>query len=530
MPIKDLIRRFVSSLTSSAESASKDAESVSPPNTAPNEAQLHTTTPQSAGEAVPGSRVHIISSYSTDIFGQPDEEHAFQRGHIDGAFEGDQESFLAFIKHRIALRQLEDQLEIVKRERDETREQLADVKQTQLQLAEAEAHAEVQERRVGEAKVAYQASEKELADARREEERTRGRGSMLHAIPYLLAGLAFFLGDLIVSYEVVAQALQLGSSNNETVVFIERLMFAFGIASLTFLLKPAYERLCEEAYWKGRDRIFRWVILISATLALLTLGLLGGLRAEFVQALQAASNTSTQFEISLDPTVPTIDGLDSGTSSEDTSQLQILAFILTSLLFAIAGAVCLGIATLYWRTYFDERRPAIRRLRGARRWYTPALPVQTQRLKEAWQEAERELANQQALIKSLRNRIEELGPADKLRQRIAELDLHLTTLSEAHKEQHREALIASYHSGYVLASRNLNPGGLPSGDGFSVNPNGFALGRHQVDPHSIKGLQSESRAGGQNSNQKSHVKKPRPFLWVRRDIMKHARTYNDPDR
>src|SRR5690606_35391150 len=162
----------------------------------------------------------------------------------------------------------------------------------------------------------------ELADARREEERTRGRGSMLHAIPYLLAGLAFFLGDLIVSYEVVAQALQLGSSNNETVVFIERLMFAFGIASLTFLLKPAYERLCEEAYWKGRDRIFRWVILISATLALLTLGLLGGLRAEFVQALQAASNTSTQFEISLDPTVPTIDGLDSGTSSEDTSQLQ----------------------------------------------------------------------------------------------------------------------------------------------------------------------------------------------------------------
>lgn len=468
----------------------------------------------------PNPAKSIITQYSTNIYGQPDEDLAYQQGHIDGAFNGDEESFLSFIRHRIGIHEMEDQIAVVRQEREEVVGQLAEVKQLHVALAEAEAQREVKERRVQEAKAAYEEARKELVEVTEEEKRTRGKGSLLHAIPYLAAGIAFFVGDLIVSFEVVAQALKLGTSENATWVFIERLTFALGIASLTFVLKPAYERLCEEAYWNGKDRIFRWVILLAAVLALFTLGLLGGLRAEFVQALQDAdaANRQTSFSIIEESTAG--DSPTGGEVSENATHKQVWAFILTSVLFAVAGAICLGIATLYWRAYFDERRPILRRIKGKRRWHIPSLPKKAEQLLSELKEAEREKATGLALIESLKNQIQDLGPAERLRQRKYELDLQLVTLSEALREQNREALIASYRSGYKLASNNAS---RLTGSSIGIAPNGEGLGVFTGDGASGSIHPTELRITETGKNPRP---RPRPFLWVRREIMRQARLQN----
>lgn len=481
-----------------------------------------------AAHTAEGAFRGIITRYSTDIFGRPDEEQAFERGHIDGAFDGDEGSFIAFIQHRVSLHELEDQVGVVSRERDEAAAQLAEVKQMHLALSEAEAQREVKERRAREAREAHDESRKELAKVREEEVNSRGKGSLLHAIPYLVAGIAFFLGDLIVSYEVVAQALKLGNSENDILVLVERWTFALGIASLTFLIKPAYERLVEEPYWNGRKRLFNWIILIMALFTVGTLGLLGGLRAEFVQALQEADTAGRQITFSFDETPTTGESASDGAISDTVSGLQVAAFVLTSVLFAVAGAICFGMATMYWRRFFDERRPVIRRIRGTRRWRLPSLPAETNRLLDELKEAERDLATGQALIQSLKNRIEDLGPAEKLRQRIQDLDLQLVTLAGAVREQNREALIASYRSGYQLARHNVPaPGDLHTG----VSAQGDDRhGRSPFGPASGDGARSGFQPGAVSPVRREPNKRPRPFLWVRREIMRKARVHHQIDR
>lgn len=65
--------------------------------------------------------------------------------------------------------------------------------------------------------------------------------SLLAGILYLLAGVAFVTGDLIISHEIVAYALNIRDN-------YEAWAFAIGLAMLSVLLKPAYDRLVEQPY------------------------------------------------------------------------------------------------------------------------------------------------------------------------------------------------------------------------------------------------------------------------------------------
>lgn len=530
-------KSFFGRLSSMWKGASKAVEGEDAATATPPEGPLDAT-PEAP-------RLAIVTRYQTDIFGQPDEEAAYQHGHVDGAFDGDEEAFIDYIGHRTALRQIEAKIDVAQEDRREAREKLNEVKQTQLQLAEAEAGLEVQVRRTDEAKTAYETAKDELAEARRTEETTRGEGSLLHAVPYLVAGCFFFLGDLIVSFEVVAQALQLGGTGDGWVVAVERWGFAFGIASLTFLIKPAYERLCEQAYWEKRDKVFRWVILIAAGAALVTLGLLGGLRVEFVNAL-GADDTSAQImnEIFNDaPTTAAPSGAEDG-----VSVLQILAFVFTSLLFAVAGAICFGIATFYWRRYFDVRRPALRRLRGSRRWRLPSLPRDVARLREEYEAEDVKLAELQAHVTVYKARVRELGPLEALERQLETLTQYCETLLQAHEERHREALIASYRCGRTLAVQNRGLAGRVGGDGHLGDPElGGGIGEDDddlfgdgddawdLDDETGSETQSDGAGGhGASTPQDGAAararrqstpkqKSVRPFLWVRRNIMQHAR-------
>lgn len=181
--------------------------------------------------------------------------------------------------------------------------------------------------------------------------------SLLAGLLFLAAGISFLAGDLIISHEIVAYALNIRNPN-------EAWAFAVGLAMVSILLKPAYDRLIEKPYQENPEhnqtKYERFKITL-AVFAVLTLAVLGWFRYEAYRTdqLKAAINKSIrQLQLNTDPTAAT-QTLDAATLSKIEKQLAesselnlalvnspwaLLSFVLSGILFALAGAVCLGIA------------------------------------------------------------------------------------------------------------------------------------------------------------------------------------------
>ena len=188
---------------------------------------------------------------------------------------------------------------------------------------------------------------------------TAPRASLLAGLIFLIAGISFIAGDLIISHEIVAYALNI--RNNE-----EAWAFAIGLAMLSILLKPAYDRLIEEPYHaseakngKSRYAIFKLVI---ALFTIGTLLVLGWFRYEAYRTDKLKESLNKSIKAlqlnSIDPlTGLSIDDpavtkkIEQALQESDKLNLALvdsnwalLSFVLSGLLFAIAGAVCLGLA------------------------------------------------------------------------------------------------------------------------------------------------------------------------------------------
>lgn len=181
--------------------------------------------------------------------------------------------------------------------------------------------------------------------------------SLLAGLLFLVAGISFLAGDLIISHEIVAYALNIRDTN-------EAWAFAFGLAMVSILLKPVYDRLIEQPYLENpqqnRATYERFKVTLSV-FSLLTLAVLGWFRYEAYRTdqLKAAINKSVrQLQLNTDPLAAT-QSLNALTLSKIEKQLgesselnlalvnspwAMLSFVLSGILFALAGAVCLGIA------------------------------------------------------------------------------------------------------------------------------------------------------------------------------------------
>lgn len=220
--------------------------------------------------------------------------------------------------------------------------------------------------------------------------------SLLAGLIFVAAGLSFLLGDLIISHEIVAYALNI---RNNT----EAWAFAVGLAMVSILLKPAYDRLIEQPYQRdpvlnGR-RYGRFKVGLGV-FAILTLTVLGWFRYEAYRTdqLKSAINKSIrQMQQNATPaegdTGATIANPALLTQIETqlresaalnltlvNSPWALLSFVMSGLLFALAGAVCLGIGlpvvTAFWFRWLqaDIRLGKLRR--RIRRVQQAQIPVQ----------------------------------------------------------------------------------------------------------------------------------------------------------
>jgi hypothetical protein len=407
----------------------------------------------------------IYSSYQVTIFGQPDTGASYLHGHIDGAFKGNQKAFEDYIEHDLRVKGLGQQVTQLRESLQHTEKQLADKHSVEEEIAKTQVTITWLEKQIPEVEAKLDTTRKTYEEKLKEDKDTREHGALLHASLYLLAGILFFLGDLIVSVHVVAQALRLGGDEGGGLV--ERWLFAAGIAALTFVIKPAYERFCEKPYWEGKDKWFRWVILLAAGLTLVTLGFLGYLRSDYVSEERQDTQTMPS-DLTFNEATPTQVSLASGT---DASWKQIVAFMSTSVLFALAGAICFGISTFYWRDWYHIRRPLRLQLQGPVRFfgkpsfsqpdgalrldYSTPLPMQIELLEKEVTELRKLYLTRKQELACLQVRAGQKPDIEALRSRHEALAKAIDQCLADQEKALRMALQASYQSGYHLASENL---------------------------------------------------------------------------
>lgn len=390
---------------------------------------------------------------------QPNQGADFQHGYTSGVEGIDRQSYEGYLSSHVNDTWLAER---VQDKKDEIRQ--IDQTLTEAATTRKAAYDRLQEHLLSTNLAVQEAQkiEKDIADVEGEREHLRERRtrkaseySLLAGLIFFAAGVSFVAGDLIISHEIVAYALNI---RNNT----EAWMFAVGLAMVSILLKPAYDRLIEEPYLTEASpqavRRYGWFKTGLAALSVITLLVLGWFRYEAYRTdkLKEAINKSIKnIQLNaLDPANPnpvadaaTLRKIEQQLQQSDELNLQLvdspmalLSFVLSGLLFALAGAVCLGIALPVLQSYWFrwlQADPKLWRLKRRRK-----------KLDNIHREAQVELAKQLTQKAILEHDLESLPPVEDLRKRKDQLNAEIDQLLYEAKLAHTDSRIAAYNDGY----------------------------------------------------------------------------------
>jgi hypothetical protein len=283
--------------------------------------------------------------------------------------------------------------------------------------------------------------------------------SLFAGFIYFFAGISFVAGDLIISHEIVAYALNI--RNN-----VEAWAFAVGLAMVSVLLKPAYERLIENPYSENpsprSERVYAWFKGITVVFAVATLFILGWFRYEAYKTdkMKESVNKSIkqlQNQI-IDPLNPSaalppevlqqielkMKVFDSLNEKLVNSPWALASFVLSGILFALAGAICLGIAfpilQCYWQRWL-QIDPKLKRLRKEQKRLTIDL-----------QAIEIELAEQTIQKNILENDLRLLPTLEALSIQKQNLQEEIKAIENETRLAETDARIGAYSDGFGKGS------------------------------------------------------------------------------
>lgn len=279
--------------------------------------------------------------------------------------------------------------------------------------------------------------------------------SLIAGLIFLAAGISFITGDLIISHEIVAYALNIRNSN-------EAWAFAIGLAMLSVLLKPAYDRLIEEPYHKedspkAKSRYARFKLILSI-FAIVTLVVLGWFRYEAYRTdkLKEAINKSVK-NLQLNAVDPMTGApinspeltnkIEQALRNSDQLNLDLvnspwalLSFVLSGVLFAIAGAVSLGMALPvlqgFWYRWL-QIDPKLWRLRRRRK----KIMKQMEPLQEI-------LTSQLAQKNILENELAVLPTLEELKNEESEITSQIKQLEDDRRQSLTKSRINAYADGH----------------------------------------------------------------------------------
>ena len=299
-------------------------------------------------------------------------------------------------------------------------------------------------------------TEQETAELKEKRTNAATHYSLLAGFIFLAAGLSFLFGDLIISHEIVAYALNIRNSN-------EAWAFAVGLAMVSILLKPAYDRLIEGPYQTDdspriQKRYGRFKVALSI-FAVGTLLVLGWFRYEAYRTdkLKEAINKSIK-NIQLNAVDPLTGApvnspeltnkIEQALRDSDNLSLTLvnspwalLSFVLSGVLFAIAGAVSLGMAIpvlqSFWYRWL-QIDPRLWRLRRRRNKLVKELTG-----------VEKVLSQQVVQKNIMENDLATLPAPDDLKQQEKVLRKEIEDLEEERKLALIDSRTQAYNDGHA---------------------------------------------------------------------------------
>jgi len=298
---------------------------------------------------------------------------------------------------------------------------------------------------------------------------------------YLVAAMVFIVADFVITKNIVANAMEMDG--------FDAFIFAAALASTSFLFKPMYDRLIEKPYRENTNRIrFAVFIIILAMAVVALLTILGVFRFEAYKLNQSLASAIASDNVVIDLV---------GVSPLDT-EVALWSFILSAVIFAIAGGVSMGIGLPvindHWQTRF---------MAGTRRKLEDTVKSLHESLNKLTAEKERYIA----LIKSIALRQSMLSTLDSLKQEVHDIHATLIDLHQQKMTKRAEALQHLYADAYARGEKL-------SDDVIEA----YWKEVHQNDDEDVQsGIGDTFTSNGKGVQYKGRTR-ARPFISLRRKI------------
>jgi hypothetical protein len=390
----------------------------------------------------------------------------FEKGFENGIDNVERANYEGFLSSEVSLDWLLGNKEIITQDLDETKLSLENSRLEKLEILKQkqEILIEYEEQNHLTAQLENEIAEKKnrIAEIKELKKQNQSPYPMLAGIIYLAAGITFIFGDLIISHEIVAYALNIRNT-------FEAWAFAFGLAGVSILLKPAYERLIEQPYLTqvntSSKKAHGYFQLVLVIISIGTLSILGWFRYEAYKTdkLKEAINREIK-SLQLEAT-PLISGGQTVENPILTQKIEqklreydalnqqlvnspwaLLSFVLSGVLFAIAGAICLGIAfpvlQVYWKRWL-QYNPVINSANRQIRKKTKAL----NEIKKPWFKGK-------SLLDLADQKLELLPNLEELNNKKAKLENDLLAINEKIKLAIESARVSTYNEGYESGNTN----------------------------------------------------------------------------
>lgn len=177
---------------------------------------------------------------------------------------------------------------------------------------------------------------------------------------FILAGLVFITADISITYQILNNGLDMARW--------EAIILAVGLAFTAFIVKPAVDRVFEEPYLTGENKkLNHRFLLVVGALALISLGFMGYYRNVAMQFNEQYKEVSA----SIQENQRSLEGALEDGSSDQIGQLRgqqrdlrraqfghwaiMATFTMSSILFALAGAICFSIGLPVTNLLYKKR-------------------------------------------------------------------------------------------------------------------------------------------------------------------------------
>ena len=401
----------------------------------------------------------------------------FEKGFENGIDNVERANYEGYLSSEVSLDWLLGNKEIITQDLDETKLSLENSRLEKLEILKQkqEILIEYEEQNHLTAQLENEIAEKKnrIAEIKELKKQNHSPYPMLAGIIYLAAGITFIFGDLIISHEIVAYALNIRNT-------FEAWAFAFGLAGVSILLKPAYERLIEQPYLTqvntSSKKAHGYFQLVLVIISIGTLSILGWFRYEAYKTDKLKEAINREIKSLQMEATPLISGGQTVENPLLTQKIEqklreydalnqqlvnspwaLLSFVLSGVLFAIAGAICLGIAfpvlQVYWKRWL-QYNPVINSANRQIRKKTKAL----NEIKKPWFKGK-------SLLDLADQKLELLPNLEELNNKKDKLENDLLAINEKIKLAIESARVSTYNEGYESGNTNrdnLSPEDLES--------------------------------------------------------------------